>query len=428
MVAPTEVPVPVAVEAERAVIGCSMQSAEALGDAAQLLNASDFYDPAHVTVFGSLLDLAAAGMKPDPMMLFTELKRTGQIERVGGGSYLHTLMQTPATAVNVTHFARAVRHASRARSVLQSHQRLGQALLEQVNDPDALMTAVAHVSLALELLADEQAFDAPVVGLSTMDEFLAEGDNPLDWIIPGALERQDVMLLLSTEGGGKSYLCRQICAAISAGVNPFRPQVFQVPQRTLLVDLENAPSMLRRESRPLVLQVNNLSGTTQAGKMHIWRRPQGLNLRDRSDALLLERVVAETSPALVGFGSLYKSFRQGTDRWGAAAEDVIAVIDRIRARYNCAFLLEAHMPKGGGSGDRPQTAYGANEWNQWASVGRVIRKVGDNMYELNQFRGDRGVRDLPMGLIRGGELPWTSVWDEEELSFGRWPEEKRGKK
>jgi len=34
------------------------------------------------------------------MVLFTELRRIGQLERCGGAAYLHTLMSTPATAVH----------------------------------------------------------------------------------------------------------------------------------------------------------------------------------------------------------------------------------------------------------------------------------------------------------------------------------------
>lgn len=424
MVAAIEVLVPQALEAERAVLGCAMQSGEALRDAAEILNASDFYSPAHATVFAALCDLGTSGRTPDPMLLFTELRRISQLERVGGAAYLHTLMQTPATAVNVTHFARLVRHASRARSVLAVHQRLGQALNEQADDPDGLMMAVAHQAIALELLADEQAFDAPVAGVSTVGHFLVGADDPLDWIIPSTLERQDVMLLLSTEGGGKSWLCRQICLAVAGGLNPFRPGTFQIPQRTLLVDLENAPSMLRRETRPLLAQINALTGGGLAGESQVWTRPAGLNLRERKDALLLERVIAESGAALVGLGSLYKAFKRGGDDWDTAAGEVRDVLDKIRARHNCAFILEHHMPKGSGA-ERPQTAYGSSEWTRWASVGRIIRKVGDNMYELNQFRGDRGTRDLPRALARGGELPWSSVWNEEELEYGRWPETKR---
>jgi hypothetical protein len=422
----TEIAVPQAAEAERAVLGVCMQSGAALAEIAAILNVSDFYHPAHASIYAALLDLAAAGVKPDPMVTFHELKRIGALERVGGGPYLHTLVAGPATGVNVTHFARIVRQANRARQVLQVHQRLGQALLERVEDPDELMMAVAQQSLALELLADEQAYDAPVEGLSQWYPFWDTPDNPQDWIIDGVLERQDTMIVLGGEGVGKSTYVRQVALAIAGGVNPFDPASFQIPQATTLVDLENAESMLRRESRSMGFAVGIASGGGDAGLSHVWSKCDGLNIRDRADALLLERVVADTKPAVLVIGPLYKAFRRGGDDWETAAAEAREVFDRIRRRHRCAIVLEHHMPKGSGGRDRPQVPYGSSEWSRWCSVGRIINRVGENMYELDNFRaGDRGHRRLPPALARGGTLPWTSVWDEAEIEFGRWPENKR---
>jgi hypothetical protein len=160
-------------------------------------------------------------------------------------------------------------------------------------------------------------------------------------------------------------------------------------------------------------------GELEDGRGHVWLHPEGLNLRVRADALLLERVLEETRPALVCLGPLGKAMLRGRDDWDTAAEEVRAVLDRLRTRYRCAFWLEHHMPKGDGI-SRPPLPFGSAVWQRWAGFGRVMTKVGPNAYELAaSFRGDRDAREFPVGLFRGGDLPWSAIWDPEELDHLR---------
>lgn len=408
-------------EAEQAVLGAALQNAGALRDASALLDTADFYDPGHELIWGALRDLAEAGSKPDVNLVMQELTRRGTLSRLGGAAYLFELIQLPVTSTNVTFYARKVREASRARHLLRVHQGLGQAL-SQLTDHDDLLAQCARFAVELEMVVDERGADAPIEGLYTWDEFIDKPRPADSWLIPGVLMKQDVMMVLGGEGGGKSWLTRQICMAIAAGINPFRPDRFVTPRKTLLCDLENAEGMVAKEARTMQAAVTH-AGHWGAETAHIWHYPAGMNLRKRSDALMLERVIAETGAEVVGLGSLYNAHSRGRDDWETAAEEVKEVFNRLRARYNVAFVLEHHQPKAsGGSRDRPDSPFGSSVWMKWPSVGRIIRPVGDNMYAFEHFRGDRGVRDLPVALCRGGELPWTSVWDRDEMEFGMWDE------
>jgi hypothetical protein len=288
-------------------------------------------------------------------------------------------------------------------------QRLAQ-LGEDGADMDDTLTTAARESLALDLLIDE-TIDGPVDGLSTWDEFLNQPDRLEDWIVPGLLERQDVVMVLSRPGTGKSWLSRQVALAVASGVHPFRPETRIEAQRTLLVDLENPPQMVRRQSRAMVHSLARL-GTWNADLAHLWAQPGGINIRKHADAQLFERVIAETRPALVAIGSLYNVFERGRDDWDTAAEETKAVFNRLRGRYRCAFWIEHHMPKGA----EQKNPFGSSVWERWPGFGRVIDRRGDNVYELARtFRGDRDVREWPAGLERGGPLPWSPLWDQEEV-------------
>lgn len=417
----------VASEAEKAVVALMTQSRTAVGQARAVLTAGDLYSPAHALIFGACCDLAERNEPVEPPAVIAELRRQGELTKAGGATYIASLYQIPVVGESLVHYAKLVRGASRARQALQIGQRIVQVADELGHDQDAMLDQLAADQLALQLLVDEPMHDAKIEGLSSWSEFWAQPDDPQDWIVPNLVERQDVFLLLGSEGGGKSYMTRQWCLAIAAGVHPFRPEQRIEPRRTLLVDLENAESMVRRQSRPVGSQVSRL-GEWNDDLAHIWRKPDGLNLRKRADAQLLERVVAETRPVFVGLGSLYKAFKRGRDDWDTAAAEAIEVLDRIRYRYRCAFFLEHHMPKGDGK-ERPQTPFGSSEWMRWASHGRVLARIGENAYSLDpSFRGDRDPRDIPVGLCRGGDLPWTPIWDPEELAYLSFPDTKKGKR
>ena len=224
-------------------------------------------------------------------------------------------------------------------------------------------------------------------------------------------------MVLGAAGSGKSVLSRQVAMCLAAGVHPFTMRPVR-PVRTLLVDLENSPDQTAEESAPVLTAIRGMRDTE--GRGMIWPHPEGMDLRKRADAMLLERVIAQAEPDVVCMGSLYNAYRRGRDDWDTAAEDVQAVLKRLRSRYGLGLWLEHHMPRAQGSG-HTGTPYGGTAWEKWPTHGRWLRRhpeVKMPLFLLEEtFRGDRGKRDLPLALTRGGKLPWTSVWDEAELEL-----------
>lgn len=415
------------IEAERSVLGAMLQSAQAIREVTGVLKPEDFFLPQHGLIYSAILRLAQEGVPPDRSLSVGQLlTKRGQIMRIGGMPYLFELYQLVHFPANALYYAMPVKETARLRRVVQHAQRILQHAHAAVDDgPEghlAQLSSIAKESLAIDLLVDEADYEGPVPGLSTWDAFLNEPDRPSDWLVEDLIEVADVMMFLAGEGAGKSWLTRQLMLCIAAGVHPFYPNRRIAPKRTLLVDLENAPNSLRRQSRHMNTQILRLAGREPDPDMrHVWRKEDGLNLRQPEQAKLLERVISETRPQVVGFGSLYKAYQRGTSDWDTAASEVREVLDRLRRRYGIAFILEHHMPKGDRHG-RPQTPLGSSEWMRWVTHGRILTKIGSNAWELLQtetFRLDRDPRDIPPGLHRGGVLPWSPIWDPADLEFAR---------
>lgn len=409
--------------AETAVLGAMLNDQRAVNVARLDLSVAAFYLPWHGELFATICELEDAGHRCDAQLLVTHLRAKKMLGTDGVKTVaIFEMAQDSYYAPNVAYHARQVRAAARVRALQAEHLRMGQAL-EAValnGDVDALMHRAAERGVALELIADEPDSAAPVEGLSTWDEFTSRQAGKERWVVPGLIGRHDMILILAAPGAGKSFLSRLVCTSLAAGLHPFTLERI-TPVRTLLVDLENAPGQVADEAAPLLGQVKRIGGDLE-DRGWVWMRPEGLNLRRHEDAALFERVIAETNPDLVAFGSLYNAYKRGSDGWDVAAGDVQDVLKKLRSRYDLAYWVEHHMGRGTGGVGHTGTPYGGTDWEKWPTHGRVLRKAASKghiyLLEAGTFRGDRGAREgIPLAVERGGKVGLRAIYEEAELEL-----------
>jgi hypothetical protein len=143
-------------EAEQAVLGAVLAAGRLLVEVAALLEEADFYRPAHRTTWRAILSLADRGEPTDPVTVLGELDHTGELANVGGGPFLHTLLQAVPTVANAAHYARLVAEDARRRRVID----LGLRLAHSGADPAAL----AHLAdeLAATTSMRERGWEPPI--------------------------------------------------------------------------------------------------------------------------------------------------------------------------------------------------------------------------------------------------------------------------
>jgi replicative DNA helicase len=146
-------------EAEEAVLGAVLASGRLLVEVAILLEEADFYRPAHRAIWRAMLRLADRGQPTDPVTVLGELKDRRELADVGGGPFLHTLVEAVPTVANAGHYARLVAETARRRRVID----LGIRLAHSDADPAYL----AHLAgeLAESTIAagvGERGWEPPV--------------------------------------------------------------------------------------------------------------------------------------------------------------------------------------------------------------------------------------------------------------------------
>ena len=114
--------------AEQSVLGGMMLSKDAIADVVEVLRSGDFYRPAHQIIYDCVLDLYGRGEPADAVMVAAELERRGEIRRIGGAPYLHTLIATVPTAANAGYYAGIVAEKRQVESERANDRRVESAL------------------------------------------------------------------------------------------------------------------------------------------------------------------------------------------------------------------------------------------------------------------------------------------------------------
>ncbi len=117
---------PQAVEAEQSVLGAMMLSKDAIADVVETIKPGDFYRPAHELIYDSVLNLYARGEPADAVTVSAELTRGGQLSRIGGATYLHTLISMVPTAANAGYYAAIVAERATLRRLVTAGTRIVQ--------------------------------------------------------------------------------------------------------------------------------------------------------------------------------------------------------------------------------------------------------------------------------------------------------------
>ncbi|MDP9067665.1 MAG: replicative DNA helicase [Actinomycetota bacterium] len=133
---PNRIP-PHNIDAEQSVLGAMLESKEAIANVIDILEAEDFYKPAHTAIYEAIVDLYGRGDAPDAITAAEELARRGKLEFIGGRPYILGLIDAYPTASSAKHYARIVEeHALLRRLITAGNeiQEIGFSLPSSVDE------------------------------------------------------------------------------------------------------------------------------------------------------------------------------------------------------------------------------------------------------------------------------------------------------
>lgn len=213
--------------AEQSVLGSMLLSKDAIADVSEAVRGPDFYRPAHELIHDAIIDLYGRGEPADPVTVAHALQRRGELQRVGGAPYLHTLSANVPIAANAGYYAEIVREKAILRRLVDAGTKivqLGYAAEGQVDDVvDAAQAEVyqvtdkrtaedyAPLSDIMDGVLDEiEAIGNREAGLYGVPTGFADLDD-----LTNGLHSGQMIIVAARPAMGKSTLALDLCRAAS---------------------------------------------------------------------------------------------------------------------------------------------------------------------------------------------------------------------
>jgi len=213
------------IAAEASVLGAMLLSKDAIADVVENLRELDFYRPAHATIYAAILDLYGRGEPVDPVTVAAQLGKTGELIKIGGAPYLHTLVNGVPTAANAEYYAHIVRDKAMLRRLVEAGTKIAQLGYKGEGDVDQIVDAAqAEVYDVSDNRAknDYQPLSTLLSGALTEIEALGSRDGIMTGVPTGITELDkltnglhpgQLIIVAARPGLGKSTLGLDIARA-----------------------------------------------------------------------------------------------------------------------------------------------------------------------------------------------------------------------
>jgi len=132
-------------EAESSILGGVLIENDAINSVVEIVNVDDLYRESHRKIFRAMIDLWDRNEPVDLITLSDQLKAKGELEAVGGSSYLAELASSVPTAANIAHYARIVREKSILRRLVQASTEIATRGLEEKGNVEAFLDDAERV-------------------------------------------------------------------------------------------------------------------------------------------------------------------------------------------------------------------------------------------------------------------------------------------
>ncbi|NYE36385.1 replicative DNA helicase [Nocardioides cavernae] len=213
--------------AEQSVLGSMLLSKDAIADVVDVIKGVDYYRPAHEVIHDAIIDLYGRGEPADPITVAAELTKRGELERIGGAPYLHTLSANVPIAANAGYYAEIVRDKAILRRLVEAGTRIAalgyagegeiddvvdnaQAEVYKVTDRRASVDYAPLSDIMSGVLDEIEAIGNREAGLYGVPTGFADLDD-----LTNGLHSGQMIIVAARPAMGKSTLALDFCRAAS---------------------------------------------------------------------------------------------------------------------------------------------------------------------------------------------------------------------
>lgn len=243
------------IAAEASLLSAILIDNSTLDDFVDLLTPSDFYRNAHKKIFGCMIELSKSGEPVDLVTLANILKDRGELEGVGGATYLAKLIDEVPMAVNAEHYAKIIHDKATLRRLIENAYAIIKNCFDHQEDVDEIIDFSESCIFAVSERKIRPSFyevkDLIEHGYDTlqnrqknrgMPTGVATGFKKLDDLTCG-LQNSDLIILAARPSMGKTAFALNVArnAAVESEV-PVAIFSLEMSKEQLVMRLLNAES------------------------------------------------------------------------------------------------------------------------------------------------------------------------------------------
>ncbi len=212
------------IEAEQSVLGSLMLDKDAVLKVADIIEPDDFYKDAHTKIYEIMMELYESREPIDLLSLSNRLEEKKQLERVGGVTYLTTLVNTVPTASHVAHYAEIIKKKRILRTLITASHDISAMSYDENNEIEFILDEAEKRIFNVSQKSAKQSFlpmkSALEDAFSRIDRLhkdqgslrgLPTGFSDLDNML-GGLQKSDLVILAARPSLGKTTLVLNIAS------------------------------------------------------------------------------------------------------------------------------------------------------------------------------------------------------------------------
>jgi replicative DNA helicase len=219
-------------EAEESVLGGVLLDNHACNLVLPILRAEHFYRDAHRKIYATIVDLNERGSPVDIVTLTEALRQRGQLQNVGGATFIAELANRVPTAANAEHYARIVREKAILRGLITAATEIateayeGQSDVERFVDvAESKIFAIAEQKVTTEFYPVSDLLPSAIKEVEKLFERkemitgVPTGFHDLDKMTAG-MHKGDLIIVAGRPGMGKTALALNMgtVAALQTGI------------------------------------------------------------------------------------------------------------------------------------------------------------------------------------------------------------------
>ena len=149
---------PHSIEAEQAVLGCMLIDVESVPKAMHHLADDSFYKPAHSIIFSNMMKLFENNSTIDNISLIEQLKKSGQLDLIGGVYYVTGLSSEAPSGENVEYYAKIVKDKAILRTIISASINMSSDAYDGNEEPTTILDNAEQILFKLSEHADRGRF------------------------------------------------------------------------------------------------------------------------------------------------------------------------------------------------------------------------------------------------------------------------------